>query len=166
MRDLGFKGVYIHTSGFGIPLTDRLNYRLYARCVELGIPVSMQVGHSAEHMSNERGRPIHLDTVALDYPELTLTGAHTGWPWTEEMILLVWTHENVFLGIDAHNPKCLEPSLIHFMKTRKQNKVIDGTNDPAVLHRESISCIRNERDLSEKVAGKILHRNAALACGL
>ncbi len=166
VKEFGFKGVYIHTYGFGIPLNDRLYYPLYAKCVELGIPVSMQVGHSAEHMPNELGRPIHLDTVALDFPELKLIGAHTGWPWTEEMISLAWKHENVFLGIDAHNPKYLEPTVINFMKTRGQNKVIYGTNYPAVLHGESIACIRNDLGLSEKISEKILHRNAAQLYGL
>lgn len=166
VRDLGFKGVYIHTYGYGIPLNDRLYYPLYAKCVELGVPVSMQVGHSAEHMPNELGRPIHLDVVALDFPELKLVGAHTGWPWTEEMISLAWKHENVFLGIDAHNPRYLEPTLVHFMKTRGQNKVLYGTNYPAVLHADSIAYIRNEMGLPEKVADKILFRNAAAVYGL
>lgn len=166
VREYGFKGVYIHTYGFGIPLNDRLYYPLYAKCVELGIPVSMQVGHSAEHMPNEFGRPIHLDIVALDFPELKLIGAHTGWPWTEEMISLAWKHENVYLGIDAHHPKYLEPSLVQFIKTRGQNKVLYGTNYPAILHGDSINVIRNEMGLSEKVADKILHRNAATVYGL
>ena len=30
IKELGFKGVYIHTYGFGIPLNDRLYYPLYA----------------------------------------------------------------------------------------------------------------------------------------
>lgn len=166
VKDYGFKGVYIHTYGFGIPLDHRLYYPLYAKCVELGIPVSMQVGHSAEHMPNELGRPIHLDNIALDFPELKLVGAHTGWPWTEEMISLAWKHENVYLGIDAHNPKYLEPTLVHFMKTRGQNKVIYGTNYPAITHAESIACIRNELGLTEKVADKILRGNAARVYGL
>ena len=58
------------------------------------------------------------------------------------------------LGIDAHNPKYLEPTLIHFMKTRGKNKVIYGTDCPAILHSESIACIRNDLGLSEKVAEK------------
>jgi hypothetical protein len=41
-----------------------------------------------------------------------------------------------------------------------------GTNYPAVLHAESIACIRNELGLTEKVAEKILHRNAAHVYGL
>lgn len=165
VRELGFKGVYIHTYGFGIPLDHRLYYPLYAKCVELGITVSMQVGHSAEHMPNELGRPIHLDNVALDFPELNLVGAHTGWPWADEMISLAWKHENVFLGIDAHHPKYLEPSVVHFMKTRGQNKVLYGTNYPAVFHKDSIDSIRNDLDLPEKVIEKILRGNAARVYG-
>ena len=166
VRELGFKGVYIHTYGFGIPLDHRLYYPLYAKCVELGITVSMQVGHSAEHMPNELGRPIHLDNVALDFPELKLIGAHTGWPWTEEMISLAWKHENVYLGIDAHHPKYLEPTVVHFMKTRGQNKVIYGTNYPAVFHKDSIDCIRNDLELSDKVIEKVLRGNATRVYGL
>jgi hypothetical protein len=166
VAEFGFKGVYVHTYGYGIPLNDRLYYPLYAKCVELGIPVSMQVGHSAEHMPNELGRPIHLDIVALDFPELKLVGAHTGWPWTEEMISLAWKHENVYLGIDAHHPRYLEPTLVHFIKTRGQNKVLYGTNYPAVMHADSIAAIRNELGLSEKVAEKLLHGNAARVYGL
>lgn len=161
VRNYGFKGAYIHPYGWGIPLNDRKFYPLYALCEELGVPVSMQVGHSAEHMPNEYGRPIHLDEIALDFPGLNIVGAHTGWPWTEEMISLAWKHENVYLGIDAHHPKYLEPTLVHFMKTRGQDKVIWGTNYPAIVHGEAISVIRNDLGLSEKVAEKILHGNAA-----
>lgn len=161
VKEYDFKGVYIHPYGWGIPLNHRQFYPLYTKCCELGVPVSMQVGHSAEHMPNEFGRPIHLDDIALDFPELNIIGAHTGWPWTEEMVSLAWKHENVYLGIDAHNPKYLEPSLIQFMKTRGQNKVIWGTNYPAVMHGEAIKIIRTELGLTEKVAEKVLHGNAA-----
>ncbi len=166
VREYGFKGCYVHPYGWGLPLNDRKFYPLYTKCAELGVPVSMQVGHSAEHMPNEFGRPIHLDDIALDFPELRIIGAHTGWPWTEEMISLAWKHENVYLGIDAHHPKYLEPSLLNFMKTRGQNKVLWGTNYPAVMHEEAIRVIRTELGLSEKVAEKILHGNAARVYGL
>ena len=78
VKEYGFKGVYIHPYGWGIPLNHRQFYPLYAKCAELGVPVSMQVGHSAEHMPNEFGRPIHMDNIALDFPELNIIGAHTG----------------------------------------------------------------------------------------
>lgn len=124
----GFKGAYIHTYGYGIPLNHRLYYPLYAKACELGVPIMMQVGHSAEHLPSEMGRPIYLDDVALDFPELTLIGTHTGWPWVEEMIAMAWKHENVYVGIDAHMPKYLDKSLVNFMKTRGKAKTIYGTN--------------------------------------
>lgn len=166
IRELGFKGVYIHTYGFGIPLNHRQYYPLYAKCEELGVPVSMQVGHSAERMPSEFGRPVFMDDIALDFPDLKLVGAHTGWPWTEEMIALAWKHPNVYLGIDAHHPKYLEPSLVTFMKTRGQDKVVYGTNFPAVMHKDSIAHIRTGMGFSDKVAEKILHGNAARIYGL
>src|SRR3990172_2253977 len=46
--DLGFKGVYVHTYGYGIPINDKTMYPCYALCEELGVPVSMQTGHSLE----------------------------------------------------------------------------------------------------------------------
>lgn len=166
VKEWGFKGVYLHTYGFGIPLNHRLYYPLYAKCAELGIPVSMQVGHSAELMPSELGRPIALDDIALDFPELSIIGAHTGWPWTEEMIALAWKHPNVYMGIDAHAPQYLEPSVVSFMKTRGKTKVLYGTNFPAVLHKESVNYLREHMGIKEATADLILHDNAARVYGL
>ncbi len=166
VKDLGFRGVYIHTYGFGIPLNHRLYYPLYAKCAELGVPVSMQVGHSAEKMPSELGRPIALDDIAIDFPELKIIGAHTGWPWTEEMIALAWKHENVFLGIDAHAPQYLEQTLVNFLKSRGKTKVLWGSNYPAVLHKPAVDYIRNDMGLKEEVAQLILHDNAARVYGI
>lgn len=156
VKEFGFKGVYLHTYGFGIPLNHQHYFPLYAKCAELGVPVMMQVGHSAEMMPSELGRPIYLDDIALYFPELNIIGAHTGWPWVEEMIALAWKHPNVYIGIDAHFPRYLEPSLITFMKTRGKDKVLFGTNGmPAKIYRKQIE----EMDLSDEVKAKILHEN-------
>jgi len=161
VKKYGFKGVYLHTYGYGIPLNHRLCYAVYAKCEELGIPVSMQVGHSAEHMPNEMGRPIHLDDVALDFPRLNIVGSHTAWPWTEEMIALAWKHENVYMDISAHQPQYLEPNLVHFMKTRGRNKVLWGTNGPVVPAKEAIQYITTQMGLKENVQDMILRGTAA-----
>lgn len=161
VKKYGFKGVYLHTYGYGIPLNHRLVYPVYAKCAELGIPVSMQVGHSAEHMPNELGRPIHIDDVALDFPGLNIVGSHTGWPWVEEMISLAWKHENVYMDISAHSPQYLEPSLVQFLKTRGRDKVLWGTNWPGVTHKEAVEYITTGMGLKEHVMNKILRENAA-----
>ncbi|HJZ13508.1 MAG TPA: amidohydrolase family protein, partial [Acidobacteriota bacterium] len=95
VRGHNFKGVYVHIYGFDIPLNDRKMYPLYAKCVELGVPVSAQVGHVLEGMPSEGGRPIYLDAIACDFPELRILGAHTGWPWVDELISCCYKWENI-----------------------------------------------------------------------
>jgi len=161
VKKYGFKGVYLHTYGYGIPLNHRLCYPVYAKAEELGIPVSMQVGHSAEHMPNEMGRPMLLDDVALDFPKLSIVGSHTGWPWSEELIAIAWKHENVYMDISAHQPQYLEPNVVQFMKTRGRSKTLWGTNGPVVPAKESIQYITTQMGLKENVADMILRHNAA-----
>lgn len=128
VKEFGFKGVYAHTLGWGIPADDRRMYPCYVKCVELGIPFSMQVGHSLELMPSDAGRPIYIDKVALDFPELTFVASHTGWPWCEELIAMASKHRNVYIDISAHLPRYLDPSLVQFMDTRGQDKILFGTN--------------------------------------
>lgn len=160
VQEYGFKGAYLHTYGYGLPLNHRLYYPYYAKCAELGIPVIMQVGHSAERMPNELGRPMLMDDIALDFPELNIVGAHTGWPWVEEMIALAWKHTNVYVGIDAHMPKYLEPSLLQFLKGRGKDKVLYGTNGPlGFTHAETMKQI-DELGLKPEVKQKLIRENA------
>jgi len=128
VKEYGFKGVYAHTLGWGIPADDRRMYPCYAKCIELGIPFSMQIGHSLELMPSEAGRPIYIDKVALDFPDLVFVASHTGWPWCEELIAMASKHRHVYIDISAHLPRYLEPSLVLFMDTRGQDKVLFGTN--------------------------------------
>ena len=76
------------------------------------------------------GRPITLDAVACDFPELKLIGIHVGIPWTEEMIAMAWKHKNVYIGCDAHSPKYWPESFKHYVNSFGQYKVLFGTDFP------------------------------------
>lgn len=128
VKEYRFKGVYAHTLGWGIRPNDRRMYPCYLKCVELNIPFAMQIGHSLEVMPSEAGRPFYIDEVALDFPELKFIASHTGWPWCEELIALAWKHQNVYIDISAHLPRYLDHSLINFMESRGQDKILFGTN--------------------------------------
>jgi uncharacterized protein len=85
-----------------LPPDDRLDYPLYAACVELGIPFCTQVGHTGPLKPSDTGRPVpYLDRVALDFPELVIVGGHIGHPWTNEMIGVVWKHDNEVFKLPA-----------------------------------------------------------------
>ena len=136
-----FIGAHLHAYGFGLPVNHRRFYPFYAKCVELGVPVVMQVGHSAERMPSEMGRPILLDDIALDFPELTIIGAHTGWPWVEELLAMAWKHRNVYVGTSAHHPRYWDPNMVRFANSRGKGKVLFGTDYPVMDHRDALSAI-------------------------
>jgi predicted TIM-barrel fold metal-dependent hydrolase len=83
-------------------------------------------------------RPILLDRVAIDFPESTLIGIHVGIPWADEMIAMAWKHEHVYIGLDAYAPKHLPASLLHYMNTYGDTKVLFGTHWPVIDPRRGV----------------------------
>lgn len=159
VRDHGFRGVYVHIYGFDIPLSDAKMYPLYAKCVELDVPVSMQVGHVLEAMPSEGGRPIHLDRIACDFPDLRIIGAHTGWPWVEELISVCYKWEHVYFGVDAWLPKYLKPEIVQFINSPLgQDRCLWGTN--GLPWKKSLDQLQ-ALGLKEEVKHKLLRENAA-----
>lgn len=158
VKEYGFKGVYVHIYGFDIPLNDAKMYPLYAKCVELDIPVSMQVGHVLEAMPSDCARPIYLDRIACDFPELKMIGSHTGYPWVEELISVCYKWENVWFGCDAWLPRYWSPSIIQYINSRLgADRCLWGTN--GIPWKESLKQV-NELKLREENKKKLLRDNA------
>ena len=136
VKDLGFVGAHLYPHWCELPPDHAKYYPVYAKCCELDIPIMMQVGqcliYSKERRLASVGRPICLDQVAIDFPELKIIGIHIGVPWTQEMISMAWKHENVFIGSDAYAPKHWPPEFVHYLNTYGRQKVLFGTDWPVV----------------------------------
>ncbi len=132
VHEYGFVAAHLYPHWFEMAPDAALYYPYYARCAELGIPIMLQVGHCLLYSADRRlpsvGRPITLDRVALDFPELILIGIHLGWPWHEEMVAVAFKHPNVYLAGDAYAPKHWPPSVVHFANTFGQDKFLFGTD--------------------------------------
>lgn len=143
VKELGFIGAHFYPHWFEIPPDAAKLYPFYAKCVELDVPIQMQVGQSMNYDKNfprrSVGQPITLDAVACDFPELKLIGIHVGIPWTDEMIAMAWKHQNVFIGSDAHAPKYWPESFVHYINTYGQDKVIFGTDFPVLDFERTVS---------------------------
>ena len=150
IRELGFKGVHLYPHWFGIPINDKKYYPIYAKCVEVGAAITIQIG-SPTPRSRARlvATPAMLEEIAFDFPELTLIGLHIGWPYTQEMIMLCRNFENVFIMADAHRPIYWESVLLEYMQSRGRNsfdgntKVMWGTDWPIQTFEESLGEVRN-----------------------
>ena len=136
VQEYGFVGAHLYPHWFGRPPDHARYYPIYAKCCELEIPLMMQVGHclryQRERILPSVGRPMTLDQIAIDFPELVLIGIHLGYPWTEEMISVAWKHENVYIGSDAYAPRHWPESFVHFINTWGKDKVLFGTDWPVI----------------------------------
>lgn len=136
VKEHGFVGAHSYPHWFSLPPDAPQWYPIYAKCCELGIPIMMQMGQNLIYQKDVRlpsvARPILLDRVAIDFPELTLIGIHVGTPWANEMIAMSWKHENVYIGIDAYAPKHLPAELVHYMNSYGSDKVLFGTDWPVI----------------------------------
>jgi len=160
VKKLGFKALRIVQWLWGLPPTDRRYYPIYAECIELDIPVCLQVGHTGPLRPSETGRPIpYIDEVAIEFPELKMVCGHIGYPWTLEMVAVATKHENVYIDTSAYVSKRYPPELVNYMKKAGRNKVLFGTNYPMI---SADACLKDlgAWDLSEEVKKLFLHDNA------
>jgi predicted TIM-barrel fold metal-dependent hydrolase len=136
IKELGFIGAHFYPHWYEIPPDHARVYPFYAKCCELDVPIQMQVGQSLIYRKDlplrSTGRPICLDAVACDFPELKLIGIHVGIPWTSEMIAMAWKHPNVYIGSDAHSPKYWPQEFVNYIDSYGQDKVIFGTDFPVL----------------------------------
>lgn len=165
VKEYGFVGAHVYPHWFGEPPDSRIFYPFYAKCAELGVPIQIQVGHSAQWFLRTVAQPINLDRVAIDFPELKIIGIHIGHPWTEEMISMAWKHPNVFIGTDAHLPKYWDETLIKFINSRGQDKVLFGTDYPVLPFKKAMDEL-NKLELRETPKRKLLVENAVRVYGL
>jgi uncharacterized protein len=163
VRSYGFVGAHLYPHWFGLAPDHAKYYPYYAKCCELDIPIMMQVGHNLVYSRERRlpsvGRPICLDQVAIDFPELKLLGIHIGVPWTDEMISMAWKHENVFIGVDAYAPKHWPPQLVHYLNTYGREKVLFGTDWPVIDPERAVAEI-GAMDLRPETRAALMRDNA------
>ncbi len=163
VKELGFVGAHLYPHWFGQSPEAAIYYPYYARCAELGIPIMMQVGHCLIYGPDARfatvARPMALDRIAIDFPELTIIGIHLGYPWTEEMISVATKHRNVFMCGDAYAPKHWGASAVHFANTFGQDKFLFGT-DWWVIDPERAMNEVHELNLRPAAQRKLLRDNA------
>lgn len=159
VRELGFKAIRVLPWLWEVPPTDRRFYPIYVACIEEGVPFCTQIGHTGPLMPSEVGRPIYLDQVALDFPELDIVGGHIGYPWTDEAVAVATKHQNVYIDTSAYTVKRYPPQLVDFMRGHGASKVLFGTNYPMITADKALDGL-DTLGLSETAKANFLADNA------
>lgn len=160
IEELNFKAIRVLPWLAELPPTDRRFYPVYVACCEMDVPFCTQIGHTGPLMPSEVGRPIYLDQVALDFPELQIVGGHIGYPWTEEAIAVATKHENVYIDTSAYTARRYPQELVEFMRGRGRSKVMFGTNYPMIMPEAALKDL-DSLELEESTTEAFLHGNAA-----
>jgi predicted TIM-barrel fold metal-dependent hydrolase len=159
VEQLGFKAIRVLPWLWEAPPTDRRFYPVYVACCELGVPFCTQIGHTGPLMPSEVGRPIYLDQVAIDFPELVIVGGHIGWPWTDEAIAVATKHEHVYIDTSAYTAKRYPAPLVEFMRGHGRTKVLFGSNYPMILPSKALEGL-DGLALDEQATALFLGENA------
>jgi predicted TIM-barrel fold metal-dependent hydrolase len=166
VKNYGFKALRFEPFRLHKNPDDKFFYPFYAKACELDIAVQLQVGNTANRAyPMETGRPLYVDRVAMDFPELRLICGHIGWPWTQEMIAVAWRHPNVYIDTSAHSPKHYPDEFTHFLKTFGKDKCIFASDWP-LLSYERIFREYENLNVSEEASNKFLAENLKRALKL
>jgi predicted TIM-barrel fold metal-dependent hydrolase len=167
VRELGLRGLNLQCFEHKLAINDPKMYPLYAKCIELDIPVNIHCGiNFSTSTTMEYGRPSLLDEVMVHFPELRVCAAPPGWPWVHELLGVAWKHPNLWIGLVYVRPKMLtvqhsgyEP-LLQYGRTILQDKIIFGSGFPSLSLERALAEI-DVLGLPDAVKAKWLGGNAA-----
>lgn len=143
----------------GLAPTDYRYFPLYTRCIEWGLPVSINTGLPGPPMPGKCQHPLHLDEVCYFLPELVVVMAHGADPWWNVATRLMLKYPNLHLMTSAYAPKYFPPELLDFMNTRGKRKVMFASDHPVLDFRRCVA-EAEALPLREGVLDLFLYENA------
>jgi predicted TIM-barrel fold metal-dependent hydrolase len=137
------------------------------------LPVVFHTGQTAVG-SGQRGgggilmkysNPIHLDEVAADFPDMQVVMAHPSVPWQDEALSVAVHKPNVWIDLSGWSPKYFPPQLVRYANTLLKDKVLFGTDYPALTPERWLRDF-DTLQIKDEVKPLILKQNAARLLGL
>jgi hypothetical protein len=124
-------------------LNHRLYYPVYATCEELGLPVSINIGVPGPQVRSRCQDPVLLEDVLIDFPGLTVVGAHMGHPYEALLIQYMLKWPQLHLMTSAYLATYMEPALVKFMdSSRGRGRVLFASDHPVIPARKALDAAR------------------------
>jgi predicted TIM-barrel fold metal-dependent hydrolase len=167
VRELGLAGAKFHPGVQAFYPNDRQFYPLFERIAALGIPALFHTGTNGLGAGMAGGggikldytRPVYLDSLAADFPSLTIIGAHPSWPWEQEMIAILQHKANVYNDLSGWSPKFIPPALLKEAAGRLNAKFLFGSDYPFITPDRWLRDFDQQEGWSEEARRILLWRN-------
>lgn len=167
------RGFKFHPSLQAFFPDDRLAYPLYEVIAEHELPAVFHTGQTAVGSGLRGGggvllkysNPIHLDEVAADFPGMQVIMAHPSVPWQDEALSVALHKPNVWIDLSGWSPKYFPPQLVRYANTLLREKVLFGTDFPALTPERWLRDF-DALEIKPEVRPLILKENARRLLGL
>ena len=126
VEEWGIKAVTAFPAGLcpQVPINDKKFYPIYAKCVELDLPICPCVGVPGPRVPLGAQKVEHLDEVCWFFPELKIVMRHGGHPWEDLAVKLMLKYPNLYLMTSAYAPRHYPKAYIDYANSRGAHKVL------------------------------------------
>ena len=149
-----------------VPINDKLMYPVYAKAVELGIPVFCCAGIPGPRLKAACQHVELIDEVMFDFPDLVFVTRHGCQPWTELAVKLMLKWPGLHYSTSAFAPKYYPSDIVDYANTRGADKIIYAGYFPMGLSLERILTELPSVGFTDEVWPKFLRTNALRVLGL
>ena len=143
-----------------VGINDAKMYPIYAKCVELDVPIFSCVGAPGPRFPMWPQKVELIDQVMYDFPELVFVTRHGCEPWEDLAIKLMLKWPNLYYSTTAFAPKFYPKSIIDYANSRGSHKIIYGGYFPMGLSLDRIMDDMQGLALKDDVWPKFLRDNA------
>ncbi len=161
-RELGLKAATAFAAGCfpQVPINDKAFYPIYAKCVELDIPICVCSGVPGPRIGMACQKVELIDEVCWFFPELRFVMRHGAEPWTDLAVKLMLKWPNLYYSTSAFAPKYYPKNVIEFANKRGADKVLYAGYFPMGLSLDRIFRELRDVPLRDEVWPKFLRENA------
>ena len=161
-KDYGIKSVSVFPAGTcpQVAINDARMYPFYAACVELDIPIAVNVGVPGPRIPMHTQKVEHVDEVCWFFPELKFVMRHGAEPWDDLAVKLMIKYPNLYYSTSAFAPKHYPKSIIDYANTRGADKIIYAGYFPMGLSLDRIFKDMENVPFKDDVWPKFLRENA------
>lgn len=160
--EYGVKSASVFPSGTcpQVAINNARMYPLYAACVELDIPIVLNVGVPGPRIPMHTQKVEHLDEVCWFFPELKVVMRHGAEPWEALAVKLMIKYPNLYYSTSAFAPKHYPKAIIDYANSRGADKIIYAGYFPMGLSLDRIFKDMENVPFKDKVWPKFLRENA------
>ncbi len=143
-----------------VPINDKKWYPIYAKCVELDIPIATCVGVPGPRLPMEAQKVELIDEVCWFFPELKFVMRHGAEPWVDLAVKLMLKYPNLYYMTSAFAPKHYPRAIIDYANTRGADKIMYAGYFPMGLSLDRIFTELSDVPFRDNVWPKFLRENA------